>query len=466
MKIHKKMYKAGKQWLVAAIMTAAAIALTAVPVHADQVTNNQQGNAQQNTVITNSQSTETATLVTNQGQQPDYSKFTPEEQAAIKQAQQAVDQQQQVVSADEQATAQAQAKQDEDQRQYDNAVAQRDQYKSANDQVNDLSQKWSDAFSQETNIKQDSQYLALKNQQESLCPGYWSATTQQKTAMLADLRAKSVADYQKFYQLSDQMDQLINSATEKQQQAYAAWQAAQKSTAYQQYQFLDKQVKQLYKQKNDAFNQLEACRSTETKDKYQLADKTNALTKLLEKALANYQQSGDNLEKAQQAVNTQQQVVDDDQSEVNQAWDKYQRLSQEATKAQSDQAAARTEKEAEQKQVDQLYQKVQAFNERGDFSSPEFIAAYQAWKKASDAQQNSKATQEYNRLTKLVDQLGDQEQEAYQQWQKLDTQLTKDKAALTNLKNRLDELKGGSQQQPSETYTVTVNYVDQNGQQI
>lgn len=79
MKIHKKMYKAGKQWLVAAIMTAAAIALTAVPVHADQVTNNQQGNAQQSTVITNSQSTETATLAINQGQQPDYSKFTPEE---------------------------------------------------------------------------------------------------------------------------------------------------------------------------------------------------------------------------------------------------------------------------------------------------------------------------------------------------------------------------------------------------
>lgn len=392
MKIHKKMYKAGKQWLVAAIMTAAAIALTAVPVHADQVTNNQQGNAQQSTVTTNSQSTETATLAINQGQQPDYSKFTPEEQAAIKQAQQAVDQQQQVVSADEQATAQAQSKQDEAQRQYDNAVTQRDQYKSANDQVNDLSQKWSAAFSQETNIKQDPQYLALKNQQESLCPGYWSATAQQKTAMLADLRAKSVADYQKFYQLSDQMDQLTNSATEKQQQAYAAWQVAQKSTAYQQYQLLDKQVKQLYKQKNDAFNQLEACRSTETKDKYQLADKTNALTKLLEKALANYQQSGDNLEKAQQAVNTQQQVVDDDQSEVNQAWNKYQRLSQEATKAQSDQATARTEQEAEQQQVDQLYQKVQAFNERGDFSSPEFIAAYQAWKKASDAQKNSSAT--------------------------------------------------------------------------
>lgn len=65
-----------------------------------------------------------------------------------------------------------------------------------------------------------------------------------------------------------------------------------------------------------------------------------------------------------------------------------------------------------------------------------------------------------------MDQLGDQEQEAYQQWQKLDAQLTKDKATLTNLKNHLDELKGGSQQQPSETYTVTVNYVDQNGQQI
>lgn len=354
MKIHKKMYKAGKQWLVAAIMTAVAVALTAVPVHADQVANNQQDNTQQSTVTTNNKSTETATLAINQGQQLDYSKFTPEEQAAIKQAQQAVDQQRQVVSADEQATAQAQAKQDEAQRQYDNAVTQRDQYKSANDQVNDLSQKWSDAFSQETNIKQDPQYLALKNQQESLCPGYWSATTQQRLAMLTGLRTKSLADYDKLHRLSAQMDQLTKSATDKEQQAYAAWQAAHKSAAYQQYQFLDKQVKQLYKQKNDAFNQLEACRSTETKDKYQLADKTNALTKLLEKALANYQ----NLQKAQQAVDTQQQLVDDDQSEVNQAWDKYQRLIQEAIKAQSDPAAARTEQEAEQKQVDQLYQKV------------------------------------------------------------------------------------------------------------
>lgn len=215
MKIHKKMYKAGKQWLVAAIMTVAAIALTAGPVHADQVANNQQGSAQQSTVIADNQPTKTVILATNQAQQPDYSKFTPEEQAKIKQAQQAVDQQQQVVNDATTATANAQSKYDEAQRQYNDAVTQRDKYKSANDRANELSKQWSDLFSQETALKQGPQYMALKNQQESLCPGYWSATEQQKTAMLTALRAKSDSDYDRFIQLDNQMDQMVKAVTDK-----------------------------------------------------------------------------------------------------------------------------------------------------------------------------------------------------------------------------------------------------------
>ncbi|HIW70060.1 MAG TPA: KxYKxGKxW signal peptide domain-containing protein, partial [Candidatus Limosilactobacillus merdipullorum] len=225
MKMHKKLYKAGKNWLVATIMTGAAVmTFSTINAHADQVmpgANSQpqasavaqvQGssaNSQSQPVAQQANVKVAATIDNNQNLQQ-----------RINQVQQSVDQQTQVVK--QQQAMVDQAWNDYSQK-INQSVAIDDEVKSTSqaynnqkaqadtlyDQYNSLYEKEMAIKAQQGQVQQGSQYQSLLQQAKTLCPGYYTGTYSEKLQSVDDLQKNNLAQYNQFESLQKQMTDLL-----------------------------------------------------------------------------------------------------------------------------------------------------------------------------------------------------------------------------------------------------------------
>lgn len=235
-KEHKKLYKVGKNWLVATLFAVAAgTALATTSVHADTTTDQGQNTVavQQNAVTTTGNDQEPgSTAATNnqpvpvtpqataqnddsEGQEDNFRVDDPnngvsdELLAKIDAAQKAVDQQQAVVNQDKK-TAQnldreiAKATQEakDESAQFD---IEKEEYKKKVEQYNNPKR---------INGYETPEYQALEKRAKEICPGWWTNDPYKSAQATLDLAVDNPQLYQEFMRLRTQMTQILNAADE------------------------------------------------------------------------------------------------------------------------------------------------------------------------------------------------------------------------------------------------------------
>ncbi|WP_191363360.1 KxYKxGKxW signal peptide domain-containing protein [Limosilactobacillus oris] len=242
-KEHKKLYKAGKNWLVAALFAVAAgTALATASVHADTTTDQGQNTmaVQQNATTTTGNDQETgSTAATNnqpvpvtpqataqnddsEGQEDNFRVDDPnngvsdELLAKINAAQKAVDQQQAVVNQDtttaqnlDREIAKATQEAKDASAQYDIESAQYDIEK---EEYNKKVEQYNNP--KRINGYETPEYQALEKKAKEICPG-WGTNDPYKSAQATlDLAIDNPQLYQEFMRLQTQMTQILNAADE------------------------------------------------------------------------------------------------------------------------------------------------------------------------------------------------------------------------------------------------------------
>lgn len=235
-KEHKKLYKVGKNWLVATLFAVAAgTALATTSVHADTTTDQGQNTVavQQNAVTTTGNDQEPgSTAATNnqpvpvtpqataqnddsEGQEDNFRVDDPnngvsdELLAKIDAAQKAVEQQQAVVNQDKK-TAQnldreiAKATQEakDESAQFD---IEKEEYKKKVEQYNNPKR---------INGYETPEYQALEKRAKEICPGWWTNDPYKSAQATLDLAVDNPQLYQEFMRLRTQMTQILNAADE------------------------------------------------------------------------------------------------------------------------------------------------------------------------------------------------------------------------------------------------------------
>lgn len=318
--MHKKLYKAGKKWLVASIMTGAAvISLSIINAHADQLatrstdsqniimvqkTNNQQFN--NNQLATSTSTTPAVKAVATSATS------SQDLQEQINQAQQAVDNQQQVVNNQQDTVKQSwndySRAIDQDNNATQAAKAAEQAYNDQQAQVDNLYNQYNMLFqrqkelqAQEDQLRQGDQYQSLLQQAKAICPEYYSSNYAESLQSTIDLRNRSESQYQQFMSLIRQMDDLLGDAKKQadlaQDQAMAAyskWSAAygalKVSDVYRNYQSTAAALKAADIVQNQAHQRWNNARTQLANDENQLAALINHLADLKQQWLDQQQQ--------------------------------------------------------------------------------------------------------------------------------------------------------------------------------